>query len=62
MSGAAERFDEVAIFFTLSLLTGFAIHLPRLYRWLAPLCGGGPMARFLHPWFGLLFDAACEGR
>jgi formate dehydrogenase subunit gamma len=46
----------VAIFFILSLLSGFAIYSPWLYRWLAPLFGGGPMARFLHPWFGLLFD------
>ena len=49
---------SVAIFFILSLLTGFAIYSPWLYRWLAPLFGGGPMTRFLHPWFGLLFDVA----
>lgn len=49
---------SVAIFFVLSLLTGFAIYSPWLYRWLAPLFGGGPMTRFLHPWFGLLFDVA----
>lgn len=47
---------SVAIFFVLSLLTGFAIYSPWLYRWLAPLFGGGPMTRFLHPWFGLAFD------
>jgi len=46
----------VAITFVLSLLTGFAIYSPWLYRWLAPLFGGGPMTRFLHPWFGLFFD------
>ena len=46
----------VAITFILSLLTGFAIYSPWLYRWLAPLFGGGPMTRFLHPWFGLFFD------
>jgi formate dehydrogenase subunit gamma len=46
----------VAITFVLSLLTGFAIYSPWLYRWLSPLFGGGPMARFLHPWFGLFFD------
>src|ERR1044071_4707698 len=28
---------SVAIFFVLSLLTGFAIYSPWLYRWLAPL-------------------------
>jgi len=45
----------VAIFFVLSLLTGFAIFSPWLFRWLAPLFGGGPRTRLLHPWFGLLF-------
>ena len=49
---------SVALFFILSLLTGFAIYSPWLYRWLAPLFGGGPMTRLLHPWFGLLFDVA----
>jgi formate dehydrogenase subunit gamma len=48
----------VAIFFVLSLLSGFAIYSPWLYRWLSPLFGGGPMTRFLHPWFGLAFDLA----
>ena len=47
---------SVAISFILSLLSGFAIYSPWLYRWLTPLFGGGPMTRFLHPWFGLLFD------
>jgi len=46
----------VALTFILSLLTGFAIYSPWLYRWLTPLFGGGPMTRFLHPWFGLAFD------
>jgi formate dehydrogenase subunit gamma len=46
----------VAIAFVLSLLSGFAIYSPWLYHWLSPLFGGGPMARFLHPWFGLFFD------
>src|ERR1044071_2681100 len=49
---------SVGIFFVLSLLTGFAIYSPWLYRWLTPLFGGGPVTRFLHPWFGLLFDIA----
>src|SRR6267143_4802283 len=44
----------VAISFILSLLSGFAIYSPWLYRWLTPLFGGGPMTRFLHPWFGLI--------
>src|SRR5262249_18763423 len=43
----------VAIFFTLSLLTGFAIYTPWLYRLLTPLFGGGPVTRLLHPWFSL---------
>ena len=46
----------VAISFILSLLSGFAIYSPWLYRWLTPIFGGGPMTRFLHPWFGLFFD------
>jgi formate dehydrogenase subunit gamma len=46
----------VAISFILSLISGFAIYSPWLYRWLSPLFGGGPMTRFLHPWFGLFFD------
>ena len=48
--------NSVAIFFVLSLLSGFAIYSPWLYRWLTPLFGGGPRTRLLHPWFGLLFD------
>lgn len=48
----------VALFFILALLSGFAIFTPWLYAWLAPLFGGGPRARLLHPWFGLLFAVA----
>jgi formate dehydrogenase subunit gamma len=48
----------VALSFILSLLSGFAIYSPWLYRWLTPLFGGGPMTRFLHPWFGLVFTIA----
>ena len=47
---------SVAIFFVLALLTGFAVYSPWLFRWIAPLFGGGPRTRALHPWFGLLFD------
>ncbi|HYY93617.1 MAG TPA: formate dehydrogenase subunit gamma [Pyrinomonadaceae bacterium] len=46
----------VAISFVLSLLSGFAIYSPWLFRWLTPLFGGGPLTRLLHPWFGLAFD------
>jgi len=45
----------VAISFVLSLLSGFALYSPWLFRFLTPIFGGGPMARFLHPWFGLFF-------
>jgi len=45
----------VAIFFILGLLSGFAMFTPWLFHWLAPLFGGGPMVRLLHPWFGLAF-------
>lgn len=48
----------VAISFVLSLLSGFAIYSPWLFRWLTPLFGGGAMTRFLHPWFGLAFTIA----
>jgi len=48
---------SVAAFFILALLSGFAIYTPWLYRWLAPLFGGGPMTRVLHPWFSLAFVA-----
>jgi len=48
----------VAISFVLSLLSGFAIYSPWLFRWLTPIFGGGAMTRFLHPWFGLAFTIA----
>ena len=48
----------VAISFILSLVSGFAIYSPWLFPWLTPLFGGGPMTRFLHPWFGLAFTIA----
>ena len=46
----------VAIFFILSLLTGFAVYSPWLFHWITPVFGGGPRTRALHPWFGLLFE------
>ena len=48
----------VAIFFILSLLTGFAIYSPWLFSWITPLFGGGALTRLLHPWFGLAFEVA----
>jgi len=47
---------SVAIFFVLALLSGFAIYTPWLFHWIAPLFGGGPRTRLLHPWFGVLFE------
>jgi formate dehydrogenase subunit gamma len=45
----------VALFFILSLLSGFALFSPHLFHWLTPLFGGGTTTRVLHPWFGLGF-------
>jgi formate dehydrogenase subunit gamma len=47
-----------AIFFVLSLLTGFAIYTPWLFRAVTPLFGGGSATRLLHPWFSLGFVLA----
>jgi formate dehydrogenase subunit gamma len=46
----------VAISFVLSLLSGFAVYSPSLFRLLTPLFGGGPNTRMLHPWFGVFFE------
>jgi len=45
----------VAIFFFLALFSGFGIYLPWLFRWFTPIFGGGPLARAMHPWFGIGF-------
>ncbi len=45
----------VAVFFFLSLFSGFGIYLPWVFRWFTPVFGGGPLTRTLHPWFGLGF-------
>jgi len=45
----------VALFFFLALFTGFGIYLPWLFKWFTPLFGGGPLARQMHPWFGVGF-------
>jgi formate dehydrogenase subunit gamma len=39
------------------LLTGLAFWSPYMF-WLADLVGGGPTARFWHPWFGLIFTVS----
>ena len=40
--------------FVALLLTGLALSYPTLY-WLTVLVGGGPAARVLHPWIGVVF-------
>jgi len=39
------------------LITGLAFWSPYLF-WLAAVAGGGPTARFWHPWVGLIFAAS----
>jgi len=39
------------------LASGLAFYDPHLY-WLAAILGGGPAARFWHPWSGLMFMGA----
>jgi len=39
------------------LISGLAFYAPQLY-WLASILGGGPTARFWHPWIGLVFTIA----
>jgi formate dehydrogenase subunit gamma len=39
------------------LITGLGFWSPYMY-WLTFLVGGGPTARFWHPWFGLVFCAS----
>src|SRR5271155_4194899 len=68
-SNAANRNQETIIRYTFGervnhwigalsyiylLMTGLAFWSPYLY-WLAAVVGGGPTARFWHPWFGLIF-------
>ena len=43
----------VGLTFVFVLLTGFAFSYPSLF-WLTALVGGGPAARVLHPWMGLV--------
>jgi formate dehydrogenase subunit gamma len=46
-----------AFAYTYCLITGLAFWSPYLF-WLALIVGGGPAARFWHPWIGLLFTAS----
>lgn len=43
----------VAISFVLLMVSGLALFHPSLY-WLTGLFGGGPTARWLHPWLGVV--------
>jgi formate dehydrogenase subunit gamma len=47
----------VAVTFFAALLTGMAIWT-RLFAWLAPLFGGLPACRVIHPWAGIAFFIA----
>ncbi|HEX9732837.1 MAG TPA: formate dehydrogenase subunit gamma [Thermoanaerobaculia bacterium] len=42
----------VGLSFTFLLLTGLAFSYPSLF-WLTALVGGGPAARWMHPWMGV---------
>jgi formate dehydrogenase subunit gamma len=52
----AERVNHwiSALTYTYCLVTGLAFWSPYLF-WMATIVGGGPTARFWHPWFGLVF-------
>ena len=43
-----------ALFYIYCLITGLAFWSPYTF-WLAAIVGGGPTARFWHPWFGVAF-------
>ena len=43
----------VAISFVLLMISGLALFHPSLY-WLTGLFGGGPTARWIHPWLGVV--------
>ena len=45
----------VGVTFVLLLATGLAFAYPALF-WLTALLGGGPSARALHPWVGVVFE------
>jgi formate dehydrogenase subunit gamma len=46
-----------SLFYIYCLITGLAFWSPYMY-WLAALVGGGPTARFWHPWFGVAFTVS----
>jgi formate dehydrogenase subunit gamma len=54
-----ERLDHwlAGLTYLYLLMSGLAFYTPYLY-WMAAILGGGPTARFWHPWVGLLFAVA----
>jgi len=46
-----------ALTYVYLLMTGLALWSPYLF-WMATVLGGGPTARFWHPWLGLLFSVS----
>jgi formate dehydrogenase subunit gamma len=46
-----------ALTYSYCLLTGLAFWTPYLF-WMAAVVGGGPTARFWHPWFGIFFTVS----
>lgn len=44
----------VGLTFVFLVLTGLAFSYPKLF-WINSLVGGGPTARWLHPWMGVVF-------
>src|SRR5260370_29615084 len=46
-----------SLVYTYCLITGVAFWSPYM-NWLAAIVGGGPTARFWHPWFGLAFTVS----
>ncbi len=55
----AERLNHwiAALTYIYCLITGLAFWSPYFF-WMAIIVGGGPAARFWHPWFGLVFTAS----
>src|SRR5260370_34474938 len=55
----AERVNHwiAGLSYIYCLITGLGFWSLWLY-WLTALAGGGPMARFWHPWLGLVFTAS----
>ena len=55
----AERVNHwfAALTYIYCLITGLAFWSPYMY-WMAAVVGGGPTARFWHPWFGVVFTVS----